>query len=233
VLRFRLMVKAAKAATGAIPTVFTIGGDPVELGLVAKLNKPGGNVTGVTFLVGDLGAKRLGLLRQILPKATAIAMLTNPTYPATLAEVRDVQAAARSLGLRINMLTASNSGEIDAAFATFGRERPDVLFVGGDPFLLGQREQVVTLAARHAVPTIYPQREYVDAGGLMSYGTSIASEYRQAGAYTGQILAGAKPATLPVLQPTRFDLVINLKTAKALGLEVPLSLQVAADEMIE
>jgi putative ABC transport system substrate-binding protein len=224
---------AAKTVPATIPVVFTTGGDPVELGLVTSLNKPGGNVTGVTFLASGLGAKRLELLRYFVPNANAIAMLMNPNYPATAAEVNDVQAAARSLGLQINVLNARTSSEIDAAFATFRRERPDALFVGGDPFLLGQRDQLVPLVATHTLPTIYPQREYVDAGGLMSYGTSIANGYRQAGAYTGKILAGAKPAELPVLQPTKFDLVINLKTAKALGLVMPNALFVAADEVIE
>jgi putative ABC transport system substrate-binding protein len=224
---------AAKAATATIPIVFTMGGDPVELGLVVSLNKPGANVTGVTFIVGDIATKRLGLLRQLVPNATTIAMLVNPNYPATSAEVRDVQAAARTIGLQTDLLTASTSREIDAAFATFTRKRPDALFVGGDPFLLGQRDQIASLAAHHAVPTTYPQREYVDAGGLMSYGTSVPNGYRQAGVYTGRILRGAKPAELPVLQPTNLELVINLKTAKALGIEVPPTLLALADKVIE
>jgi putative tryptophan/tyrosine transport system substrate-binding protein len=224
---------AAKGATATIPIVFTMGGDPVELGLVVSLNKPGGNVTGVTFIVGDIATKRLGLLRQLVPNATTIAMLVNPSYPATSAEVRDVQAAARTIGLQIDLLTASTSREIDAALATFIRKRPDALFVGGDPFLLGQRDQIASLAAHHAVPTTYPQREYVDAGGLMSYGTSVPKGYPQAGVYTGRILRGAKPAELPVLQPTNLELAINLKTAKALGLDVPDKLLAIADEVIE
>jgi putative ABC transport system substrate-binding protein len=224
---------AAKAATATIPIVFTMGGDPVKLGLVVSLNKPGGNVTGVTFIVGDIATKRLGLLRQLVPNATMIAMLVNPNYPATSAEVRDVQAAARTIGLQIDLLTASTSHEIDAALASFVRKRPDALFVGGDPFLLGQRDQISSLAAHHAVPTTYPQREYVDAGGLMSYGTSVPKGYRQAGVYTGRILRGAKPAELPVLQPTSLELAINLKTAKALGLDVPPTLLAIADEVIE
>jgi putative ABC transport system substrate-binding protein len=224
---------AAKAATATIPIVFTMGGDPVELGLVVSLNKPGGNVTGVTFIVGDIATKRLGLLRQLVPNATTIAMLVNPNYPATSAEVRDVQAAARTIGLEIDLLPASTSREIDAALATFVRKRPDALFVGGDPFLLGQRDQIASLAAHHAVPTTYPQREYVDAGGLMSYGTSVPKGYRQAGLYAGRILRGTKPAELPVLQPTNLELAINLKTAKALGLDVPPTLLAIADEVIE
>jgi putative tryptophan/tyrosine transport system substrate-binding protein len=166
---------AAKRTTATIPVVFTTGGDPIELGLVASLNKPGGNVTGVTFLVSDLGAKRLELLRQFVPDATAIAMLMNPNYPATSSEVRDVRAAAGSLGLQINVLYASSSGDIDTAFAIFGRERPNALFVGGDPFLLGQRDQLVLLSASHSLPTIYPQREYVDAG----WSDELRNQYRQ------------------------------------------------------
>jgi putative ABC transport system substrate-binding protein len=224
---------AAKAATTTIPIVFTTGGDPVELGLVNSLNRPGGNRTGVTFLASDLGAKRLELLRQFAPNATRIAMLMNPTYRPTAAEVRDVQAAARTLGLQVKIANASTGGEIDAAFATFESEQPDALVVGGDPVLLSRRDQVVPLAASHILPTIYPQREYVDAGGLMSYGASLIDGYRQVGVYTGKILAGTMPAALPVLQPTKFDLVVNLKTAKALGLATPNALLVAADEAIE
>jgi putative tryptophan/tyrosine transport system substrate-binding protein len=224
---------AAKNATSSIPITFTTGGDPIELGLVSSLNKPNGNVTGVTFLASDLGAKRLWLLQQFVAKATSIAMLMNQTYPATAGEVRDVQTAALSLGLRVNVLYASTSGEVGEAFARLEDERPDALFVGGDPFLLGQRDQIVPLAADHTLPTIYPQREYVDAGGLMSYGTSIVDGYRQAGVYAGKILAGMKPSELPVLQPTKFDLVINLKTAKVLNIEIPHTLLATADEVIE
>jgi putative ABC transport system substrate-binding protein len=224
---------AAKKATTTIPIVFTTGGDPVELGLVASLNKPGGNVTGVTFLASGLGAKRLGLLRQFAPKARAITMLMNPTYAPTAAEVRDAQDAARAFGLVINVLYAGSGAAIDAAFLTIRRERPDAFFVGGDPFLLSRRDQLVPLAASLALPAIYPQREYVDAGGLMSYGTSVTDGYRQAGTYTGKILAGMKSTALPVLQPTKFDLIINLKTAKVLGLVMPDALLVSADEVIE
>jgi putative ABC transport system substrate-binding protein len=224
---------AAKAATATIPIVFTIGGDPVELGLVASLNKPGGNLTGVTFIVVDIATKQLGLLRQLVPKGTTIAMLVNPNFPATSAEVRDVQTAAQATGLHIDLLTASTSREIDAALANFGSNRPDALFVCGDPFLLSQRDQITRLVARYDVPTIYPEREYVDAGGLISYGASVPKGYRQAGVYTGQILRGAKPAELPVLQPTNLELAINLKTAKALGLDVPPNLLAIADEVIE
>jgi len=224
---------AAKAATATIPIVFTMGGDPVELGLVVSLNKPGGNVTGVTFIVGDIATKRLGLLRQLVPNATTIAMLVNPNFPATSAEVRDVQAAARTIGLEIDLLPASTSREIDAALATFVRKRPDALFVGGDPFLLGQRNQIASLAARNAVPAIYAQREFVAAGGLISYGANLADGYRQVGIYAARILKGEKPANLPVVQPTKFEMAINVKTAKALGLQIPDKLLALADEVIE
>jgi putative ABC transport system substrate-binding protein len=224
---------AAKAATETIPIVFTMGGDPVELGLVLSLNKRGGNVTGVTFIVGDIATKRLGLLRQLVTNATTIAMLVNPNYPATSAEVRDVQAAARTIGLQIDLLTASTAREINTVLASLVSKRPDAIFVGGDPFLLGQRDQIVSLVAHHAVPATYPQREYVAAGGLMSYGTSVPDGYRQAGVYTGRILRGAKPAELPVLQPTNLELAINLKTARTLRLNVPPTLLAIADEVIE
>ena len=224
---------AAKAATSTIPIVFTTGGDPVELGLVSSLNRPEGNVTGVTFLASGLGGKQLDLLRQFAPNASRIALLVNPTYRPTAAQIRDVQSAARKLALRVDIFNASTASEIDAAFATIGRDPPDALVVGGDPVLLGKRDQIVPMAASHALPTIYPQREYVDAGGLMSYGTGILVGYRQAGVYAGKILAGIKPAELPVLQPTQFDLIINLKTAKALGLVIPNALLVTAEEIIE
>ena len=224
---------AAKAATATIPIVFTMGGDPVELGLVVSLNKPGGNVTGVTFIVNDIPTKRLGLLRQLVPNATTIAMLVNPNFPATSAEVRDVQAAARTIGLEIDLLPASTSREIDAALATFVRKRPDALFVGGDPFLLGQRNQIASLAARNAVPAIYAQREFVAAGGLISYGANLADGYRQVGIYAARILKGEKPANPPVVQPTKFEMAINVKTAKALGLQIPDKLLALADEVIE
>jgi ABC-type uncharacterized transport system substrate-binding protein len=224
---------AAKAATATIPIVFTTGGDPVELGLVASLNRPGGNLTGVTFLASDLGAKRLELLRHFAPNAKTIAMLMNPIYQPTVGEIRDVQAAARTLGLQIKVLNASTAGEIDAAFAALGHDQPDALIVGGDPILLGMRNQLVPLAASRRLPTIYPQREYVDAGGLMSYGTSLIDGYRKVGVYTGKVLAGTIPTALPVLQPTKFDLIVNLKTAQALGLATPNALLVSADEVIE
>jgi putative ABC transport system substrate-binding protein len=224
---------AAKAATATIPIVFTAGGDPVEAGLVASLSRPGGNVTGTTIMGLQMGPKRLELFRQLVPNAAAMTMLINPTLPTTSVEMRDVQDAARSLGIQISVLNASTESEIDTAFATIVKQRVDGLIVATDPFLLGQRDQLVRLAARHNVPTMYFLREFVEAGGLMSYGPNIANGYRQAGVYTGRVLKGEKPADLPVVQPTRFDLVINLKTAKALGLTMSQNLLVAADEVIE
>jgi putative tryptophan/tyrosine transport system substrate-binding protein len=224
---------AAKAATTTIPIVFIIGGDPVVLGLVASFNKPGGNVTGVTVVVTGIAAKRLGLLRQLLPNAATIAILTNPSFPSTSGEVHDLRAGAQSLGLQINVLEASTPREIDAALATLVRARPDALFVAGDAFLLGQRDKIVSLLARYTIPAIYPQREYVDAGGLISYGASVNDAYRQAGIYTGRILKGEKPNDLPVMQSNKFELLINLKTAKALSLNIPPTMLALADEVIE
>jgi putative tryptophan/tyrosine transport system substrate-binding protein len=224
---------AAKSATTTIPIVFTTGGDPVELGLVSSISRPEGNMTGVTFLASGLGEKQLDLLRQFAPNASKIALLVNPTYHPTASEIHDVQVGASKLGLDVHVLNASTGIEIDAAFTALGRDRPDALVIGGDPILLGKRDQIVPLAASYAIPTIYPQREYVDAGGLMSYGTSLLDGYRQTGIYTGKILTGIKPTALPVLQPTQFDLVINLKAAKALGLVMPNVLLVAANEVIE
>jgi putative ABC transport system substrate-binding protein len=224
---------AAKAATATIPIIFTLGGDPVAAGLVASLNRPGGNLTGMTIMALQMGPKRLELLRQLLPNATAMTMLINPAFPTTSAEARELQDAARSLGLQMNVQNASTESQIDTAFTTIVQQRASALIVATDPFLLGQRDQLVRLAARHAIPTMYFLREFVEAGGLMSYGPNIANEYRQAGVYTGRVLKGEKPADLPVMQPTKFDLVINLKTTKALGLTMPQNLLVAADEVIE
>ena len=225
---------AAKAATTMIPIVFIVNADPVRLGLVASLARPGGNLTGINFLSGELVAKRLELLRELVPGATRVAVLVNPAN-ATSAEttLRDVEAAARALGLQIHILNASNSREIDAAFATFVRERPDALFVGGDAFFFSRRMQLTHLSTRHAVPATYALRDYAEAGGLMSYGTNIADAFRQAGVYTGRILKGAKPADLPVVQATKFDLVINAQTARILGVTVPSHLLTSADEVIE
>ena len=224
---------AAKAATHTIPIVFTIGGNPLESGLVASLNKPGANVTGVTFIFAQLAAKRLQLFRQLLPNASTIAMVVNPKFQLTAGEVGDMQAAARSIGLKINVLNASTEQEIDAAFTTITQQKVDALMFGTDPFLIGQRDQLARLATRYTVPKFFVTREFVEAGGLMSYGPNIANGYRQAGTYTGRILSGAKPSELPVLQPTSIPLFINLKTAKALGLTIPANLLAIADEVIE
>jgi putative tryptophan/tyrosine transport system substrate-binding protein len=223
---------AAKAATTTIPIVCTLGGDPVETGLVASLNQPGGNLTGTTIMAVEMGPKRLDFARQLVPDATAVAMLINPRFPTASAEAREVQGAAR-LGIHINLLNASTESEIDAAFTTIVEQKNGALIIGTDPFLLGQRDQLVRLAARHMVPTIYFLREFVEAGGLMSYGPNIANGYRQAGVYTGLILNGANPAVLPIVRPTQFLLYLNLKTAKTLGLQIPPLLLALADEVIE
>jgi putative ABC transport system substrate-binding protein len=225
---------AAKAATTTIPIVFGVGADPIELGLVASLARPGGNATGINFFVADIAAKRLGLLNDLVPKAVRIAVLINPANASTAeATLRDMPEAARAIGLQIVVLNASTGLEIEAAFATLVRDRADALFVGADAFFNSRRVQLANMAARHAIPTAFAVREYVDAGGLMSYGTSLADMYRHVGAYSGRILKGARPADLPVLQSTKFELVINLQTARMLGLTVPDKLLVAADEVIE
>ena len=223
----------AKAATTTIPIVFTAGADPVQLGFVASLNRPGGNVTGVAFWVNTIGAKRLELLRELVPAAIVIGFLVDPTNPASEIETSDMQAAADTLGRKLLIVNASTESELDAAFAIFNQQRIDALIVAGETFFLNRRGQLVELAARLAVPTMYHLREMAAAGGLMSYGTSVSDAYRQAGVYTGKILKGAKPADLPVTQSTKFELVINLKTAKALGLDIPAKVLALADEVIE
>jgi len=222
---------AAKAATKTIPIVFVIADDPVRLGLVASLARPGSNLTGINFLSGELTAKRLELLRELMPSATRVAVLVNPANAEN--PEREVKAAARSIGLQIQTLNASTIREINAAFATFVRERPDAVFVGLDPFFNSRRIQLVQLAARYAIPASYPVRDFAEAGGLMSYGANIADAWRQAGSYAGRILKGAKAADLPVVQATKFELVFNVQTATMLGLTVPDKLLVAADEVIE
>jgi putative ABC transport system substrate-binding protein len=225
---------AVRTATTTIPIVFTVPEDPVKLGLVASLARPGGNATGINFFSEELTAKRLGLLREMVPAATRLAVLVNPANAAVAATMlRDVETAASVMGLKIQIVNADTSREIDAAFATFARERPDALFVTGGPFLLSRRVQLALLAARHAVPASFGSREYPEIGGLMSYGTSLTDAHRQAGVYAGRILKGAKPADLPVMQATKFELVINHQAARAIGLEVPPTLLARADEVIE
>jgi putative ABC transport system substrate-binding protein len=222
---------AAKAVTATVPIVFTVPEDPVRLGLVASLARPGGNATGVNFFSDELVAKRLALLRELVPAATRVAVLLNPSNAGTM--LQDMQAAASTIGLQVQAIYVSTSREIETAFAAFGRDRPDGLFVTGGPFLLSRRVQLALLAARYAVPTAYGAREYAETGGLMSYGASLNEAHRQAGIYAGRILNGAKPADLPVMQSTKFELVINLSAAGALGIEVPPTLLARADEVIE
>jgi putative ABC transport system substrate-binding protein len=225
---------AAKAAITTIPIVFVAAEDPVRLGLVASLARPDGNLTGINIFIAELAAKRLELLRELVPGAVRVAALVNPANATTTeTTLRDLEPAARAMGLQIQVLNASTSREIEAAFATFVRERPDALYVGGDPFFNSRHVQLVHLATRHAVPATYSLREYAQVGGLMSYGTNVVDAFRQVGVYTGRILKGAKPADLPVVQASKFELVINVQTARILGLTVPDKLLARADEVIE
>jgi putative ABC transport system substrate-binding protein len=226
-------VLAAKAATTTIPIVFLVGEDPVRLGLVASFARPGGNLTGINFFASELAAKRLELLRELVPGATRIAVLVNPANPSTESTLRDVVPAARAIGLQIQVINASTSREIDTAFASIVRQRLDALFVGIDPFLVSRRAQLVNLASRHAVPAAFPSREFAEIGGLMSYGANIPDAFHQIGVYAARILKGTKPADLPVVQSSKFELVINSSTARMLGLDVPDKLLATADEVIE
>jgi putative tryptophan/tyrosine transport system substrate-binding protein len=224
---------AAKAATTTIPIVFANGADPIASGLVTSLNRPGGNISGVTFLASETIPKRLEVLHELIPRAQVVGYLVNPVNPITEGEVKDTAAAARSRGLQLLVHSASAEGAIDEGFVTFMQRRVDALIIGNDTFLSSRKEQIFTRAAQHAIPTVYYEREFAVAGGLLSYGTDFADSYRQAGDYVARILKGMKPADLPVQQPTKYELVINLKTAKALGLDVPPSLLARADEVIE
>jgi putative ABC transport system substrate-binding protein len=225
--------RAAKAATQTIPIVFVSAGDPVSFGLVASLSRPGGNVTGASLINVALGAKRVGLLRELLPAASTFAMLVNPDTPDSDPETQDVLAVAGALGLKIQIVQARAESEFEPAFAAVRAARADALIVGADAFFTSKRAQLVALAQQHAIPSIYYWRDFVEAGGLLSYGTSLMDGYRQAGIYAGRVLKGAKPADLPVVQPTKFELVINVKVAKAVGLTIPDQLLAIADEVIE
>jgi ABC-type uncharacterized transport system substrate-binding protein len=224
---------ATKAATNAIPIVFSVGTDPVKLGLVSSLNRPGGNVTGVSYLTQELGPKRLGLLRELIPAGADIVVLGNPRSPVTESAVHDVQVAAAAVGQPISVLHASTNPEIHAAFLAMAQRRAPALVIVTDPLFTSRRVQLVTLAARHSIPAIYTSREFAEVGGLMSYGTNLPDVYHQVGIYAGRVLKGTKPADLPVVQPTKFDFVINLATAKAIGIDVPSALLARADEVIE
>jgi putative ABC transport system substrate-binding protein len=224
---------AAKAATSTIPILFIVGADPVKIGLVDSLNRPGGNLTGVNQFINTLSAKRLELLREMLPAITSIAYLFNPDHPVAELELLDFQTAARAIGVKIEILTARNVQEIDALSSTLAQQQISALFVAANPFLASQATNLIAIAARHRIPVMSPEHRHTAAGGLMSYGTSIEDAYRQVGIYAGRVLKGAKPTDLPVVQPTKFSFVINLKTAKALGIDIPDKLLALADEVIE
>ena len=227
------VVQIAKAATTTTPIVFVTGDDPVRIGLVANLNRPGGNVTGVTFIATDVTAKRLGLLHELVPQAAVIAVLLDPNLPDADLELRSVEAASRTIGVRVLVVKAATAPELDTAFATIIQAGADALHVGSGPLFASQRQRLAVLSARHGLPSSYSEREYVAAGGLLSYGTSQADAYRRAGIYVARILRGEKPGDMPVEQPTKFELVINLGTAKTLRLTIPNSMQLLADEVIE
>lgn len=224
---------AAKAATATIPIVFVVGIDPVARGLVASYSRPGGNATGATLIMGPLGQKRVEIVRELVPKASVVAMLVNPDGPDAAPEVRDVQAAAQANKLQLRLINAKTPAELDTAFAALAAQRPDALLVAGDPFYLIERDKITTQIARLGLPAVYPIREMVEAGGLISYGANIPNSYRQAGIYVGRILKGAKPGDLPVTQPTTFELVINLKAARQQNIDIPPSLHARSDEVIE
>jgi ABC-type uncharacterized transport system substrate-binding protein len=225
--------QAAKRATATIPIVFTSGADPVAIGLVGSLNRPEGNLTGVSTIAAEIAVKRLELTRDLLPQARAVAMIINPHFPGADAQMAEVEAAGRLVGMQTQRVVASSERDLDAAFATMRQRHVDAVIVAADGFFITRRGQIAALATRYAMPAIYPFSDYVVAGGLASYGNSVAEDYRQAGLYAGRILKGAKPADLPVMRPTKFELAINLKTAKALGLTVPPTLLARADEVIE
>ena len=225
--------KAAKEATATIPVVFTSGADPIASGLVKSLSRPGGNLTGVSLLAAEMATKRLELIRDLLPKARTVAMMINPSFPGAESEMAQVEAAGRAIGIQIHGARATSPSDIDAALAAFGQLRVDAFIVGADGYFITRRDQLANLAARYAIPGIYPFPDFPQAGGLLSYGVSLADAYRQAGVLTGQVLKGAKPAELPVMQPTKFEFVLNLRTAKAFGLEIPPTLLARADEVIE
>lgn len=226
-------VLAAKAATATIPIVFVTGADPVKFGFVASFNRPGGNITGIWMVLAVLAQKKMQLIRELLPKAKLIALLVNPTSPVAEPQMRDAQAAADILGLKLNILSAVTEKDFDPVFATLVQQRPDALLISADPFFSSRREHLVALAAHHAIPTLYEIREFVEAGGLMSYGTVLREGYYKGGIYAGRVLKGEKPADLPVEQVNKLELVINLKTARTLGLEIPPNLLALADEVIE